>query len=299
MKKYFVIISIFCSVSLFAQSSGNTGLSFLKFGFGARNIAMGDIGTASANDVTALNYNPALLTSAENSEIMINHSSWIQDVSTEMLGVNFKMFGLPFAVGLNTTSIDGIEVRTKPGDPLSTFNAHYFYGSISSAIKITNNISAGVSIKYLYESLFADQANGAGFDFGFLYSGLIPNLNIGASVRNLGSMNKLRNESTKLPSDLRIAAAYDFSVESLNSEINFTAGLQKYFDVDNTHFHIGGEFGYNEVVFVRGGYITGYDSKNITAGLGIRWGSFAFDYAYVPFDFGLGNSSIITVKYTF
>ena len=33
-------------VTMFAQSAGNTGLSFLKYGFGARNIAMGDAGTA-------------------------------------------------------------------------------------------------------------------------------------------------------------------------------------------------------------------------------------------------------------
>ena len=47
MKKIFILLLVSSSV-LLAQSAGNTGLSFLKFGFGARNIAMGDAGASAS-----------------------------------------------------------------------------------------------------------------------------------------------------------------------------------------------------------------------------------------------------------
>ena len=113
MKK-FLLIFIFASTLVFAQSAGNTGLSFLKFGFGARNIAMGDAGASASNDLSALYYNPSRLALVEKNEILIMHSSWIQDVNSELFGIKWNMFGLPCAIGLNYTSISDIEIRTLP-----------------------------------------------------------------------------------------------------------------------------------------------------------------------------------------
>ena len=78
--------------SLLAQTAGNSGLSFLKLGFGARNIALGDAGTALSTDVTALFYNPAALAINPASEIMLMHNEWIQDVRSEILGARTLIF---------------------------------------------------------------------------------------------------------------------------------------------------------------------------------------------------------------
>lgn len=48
-----ILIIIITAVSLSGQSAGNAGLSFLKIGTGARNIALGDNGNTLAQDVTA------------------------------------------------------------------------------------------------------------------------------------------------------------------------------------------------------------------------------------------------------
>ncbi len=131
MKKFFILFLISVT-SVFAQSAGNSGLSFLKIGFGARNIAMGDVGTTVSNDVSSLFYNPARLAGNTGNEILLMHNQWIQDVRSELLGAKTNLFGLPFALGLNVTNIGNIEVRTKPGDPLTTFDANYFFGSLST-----------------------------------------------------------------------------------------------------------------------------------------------------------------------
>lgn len=280
-----------------AQSVGESGLAFLKHGFGSRNIAMGDLGVASSNDLTALNYNPALLAYDKKSQITFSHNSLFQDLSSEMIGVSFDAFGLPFAIGANTTSINNIEVRTKPGEAEGTFNAHYFFGSISTAYQINPDLSAGATIKYLYENLYSDESTGLAFDFGLSYKNLIGGLTLGASLKNIGSMSSLRSESTELPQDLRIGAAYDFVLSDFI--FSATGGFQEYLKEGTAHAHFGGEISYKENFAVRVGYLSGYDSKNISTGFGVIWKSLNIDYAYVPVKFGLGDSHILSLTYTF
>jgi hypothetical protein len=298
MKKLVLIFFISFS-SVFAQAAGESGFSFLKIGFGARNIAMGDLGVVTANDVTALYYNPAMISDFTNPQIFITHNEWIQDVSSEMLGVSFSLFGVPFAFGFNTTTIPGFEVRTQPGPVESTFNVNYFFGSLSTGFQVVDNLSVGITTKFLYENLFSDEASGLGFDFGLYYNDLINGLNIGASVRNLGSMNKLRNESTKLPIDLRIGTSYIFEVNEIESGIIVLGGIQKYTAAENLHIHLGSEILYKNFIAIRAGYITGYDSKGLTTGLGLVWNGVNLDYAFTPFQYGLDNAHTVSLMYTF
>ncbi|MDP3580823.1 MAG: hypothetical protein Q8S39_02740, partial [Ignavibacteria bacterium] len=115
MKKIYLII-LLVSFQSFAQSVGESGLAFLKHGFGARNVAMGDLGVASSNDLTALNYNPALLAYNRKSQIAFAHNSLFHDLSSEMIGVSYEAFGLPFPIASTTTSINKTEVSPKPGE---------------------------------------------------------------------------------------------------------------------------------------------------------------------------------------
>lgn len=298
MKKLLLIILISAGC-LIAQTAGNSGLSFLKLGFGARNIAMSDLGVVAANDLSALNYNPALLKENIKPQFSFTHNSLFQDLSSEMFAGSFSLFGLPFAVGVNTTSVDNIEIRTKPGEPDATFNANFFAASISTAFNVFENLNSGVSIKYLYESMYSDDATGLAFDLGLSYTGLIEGMSFGVALRNIGSMNDLRNENTKLPTDFRAGAAYSFALEQMNLDFTTLAGIQKYTDTDDTHLHLGSEAVYNDFFSVRLGYMSGYDSKNITTGFGIVWKSLNLDYAYVLVKYGLGDSHIFSFTYTF
>jgi hypothetical protein len=298
MKKILLIIVIM-SVTVLAQTAGNTGLSFLKYGFGARNIAMGDAGTALSNDLTGLFYNPAKLALTDKSEVLFMHNQWIQDVNSEVLGVKTELWGIPFALGFNVTSIDGIEYREIPGEPVTTFDANYFYGSLSTGFFVTDEISFGAGIKYLYEGLLNDEAQGFGFDFGLNYLLPYKGLTASAVVRNIGSMNALRNEETKLPAELRIGTAYTYSMEEAKFDFTGGAEYQKYLDTEDNHFNFGGEVLYNKLIAARAGYQTGYESRGFTAGIGLMWGNLKFDYAFLPFSYGLGNANLFSLQFKF
>lgn len=298
MKKILLFITI-SSVTILAQSAGNTGLSFLKYGFGARNIAMGDAGAALSNDLTGLFYNPAKLALTEKSEVLFMHNEWIQDVSSEVIGAKTELWGIPFALGFNVTSIGGIELREIPGEAISKFDANYFYGSLSTGFFVVDDLSFGASFKYLYEGLLSDEATGFGFDFGLNYLLPYKGLTASAVVKNIGSMNALRNEETKLPTELRIGTAYTFSLT--DSKFDFTGGVeyQKYLDNDDNHFNLGGEILFNKLIAARAGYQTGYESRGFTAGIGLMWGNLKFDYAFLPFSYGLGNANLFSLQFKF
>ena len=298
MKKLFLIF-IILPFLIFGQSAGNTGLSFLKFGFGARNIAMGDAGNSASNDLSALYYNPARLSSLKMNEAIFMHSSWIQDVNSEVLGIKWDLFGLPWAVGLNYTNVSDIEIRTGPGEPEAKFNANYFYGSLSTGFYILDNLSLGGTVKYLYEGLLSDEATGLGIDLGVSYNLPLKGLSVSSVIRNIGSMNALRNEETKLPADFRLGSAYSFGLEATKLDFVAVAELQKYLDTDDIHLNFGGDIVYDQIIALRLGYQTGYESKDFTGGIGLMWGNLRFDYAYLPFSLGLGSANLFSLQFRF
>jgi hypothetical protein len=298
MKKLFLIF-IFSPFFILGQSAGNTGLSFLKFGFGARNIAMGDAGNSASNDLSALYYNPARLSSLKMNEALFMHSSWIQDVNSEVLGIKWDLFGLPWAVGLNYTNVSDIEIRTRPGEPEAKFNANYFYGSLSTGFYILDNLSLGGTVKYLYEGLLSDEATGLGLDLGVSYNLPLKGLSVSSVIRNIGSMNALRNEETKLPADFRLGSSYSFGLEATKLDFVAVAELQKYLDTDDIHLNFGGDIVYDQIIALRLGYQTGYESKDFTGGIGLMWGNLRFDYAYLPFSLGLGSANLFSLQFRF
>lgn len=295
----YLILSLTLITSVYSQDAGNSGLSFLKLGASAKSISAADIGLLNS-DPASVFYNPAAVNLQNSASLMFTHQIWIQDLTSEILGANFSLFGLPFAIGVNTTKIKGFEIRTKPSaEPDGLFNANYFYGSISSGFTIIENLEFGVTIKYLYESLLSDDASGTGYDFGLIYSDLIQNLNVGFSMRNLGSMDALKTEKTKLPSDFIVNSTYKYDID--NSSFSFLPifGIQKYLETENLHLHLGTDILYSKQFAVRLGYITGYESKGLTAGAGFYWNGFNVDYAFTPFKYGLGNANTITLTYSF
>jgi hypothetical protein len=298
MKK-FLLIFILASSYIFAQSAGNAGLSFLKFGFGARNIAMGDAGASASNDLSALYYNPSRLALIEKNEVLIMHSSWIQDVNSELFGIKWNMFGLPWAIGLNYTNISDIEIRTRPGEPDSKFNANYFFGSLSTGFYVWDKLSFGTTIRYLYEGLLSDEANGWGFDFGLNYETPFRGLSVSTVIKNIGSMNALRKQETQLPTDFRLGSAYKFGVESAKLDFIAVAEFQKYLDTDDIHLNLGGDVIYDQIIALRLGYQSGYEAKSFTGGIGLMWGSLRFDYTYMPFTLDLGNANLFSLQFKF
>ena len=74
---------------------------------------------------------------------------------------------------------------------------------------------------------------------------------------------------------------------------------QRFTKTDNTNLNFGGEAGYKNLIAVRLGYQSGYDSRSFTYGFGLYWRNLTFDFAYVPFQLGLGSANLFSLRYKF
>lgn len=299
MKKIIILYFTIIFSGISAQTKVESGYSNLKIGNSARNQALADFGMTGNPDVANVSYNPAVLSILNGSQLFFSHNSWIQDVSSQSIAGNSILYGIPFSIQVNNTMIKDIEIRTKPGELQSKFDARYFSTSFSLSSKLYDNLSGGITLKYLYENILSDESSGYAFDFGFLYTGIIPKLDLSFSLRNIGSVSELRNISSKLPRDIRLGGNYQIDFEKITSTLNFVLGVQKYLAENDNHIHLGAEYIYDEIVFLRVGYVSAYESHKISYGLGFSWASARLDYAYLPFDYNLGSSNTISLLYNF
>ena len=293
------ILSLLITGSVFAQNdgAGNTGLSFLKLGVSSRAVSLGEAVVSNSYDASATHYNPAGLFLGSDVNAIFMHNEQILGVRTEYLAAKIKFDKVALGFGLNNTSISDIEVREIPDALLDVFTAQNFAFGLSGAYKINDMVQVGITAKFLYEKIYVDNASGYAFDFGGLYSK--DNLSIGAAISNIGSMTELRSASTKLPALGRFGASYLIDVPNLDGGVRIGADGFKVFDGGKFHVNAGAEFLYKDFLSIRAGYQSGYEDRNFTTGIGLKYKAFSLDYAFVPYRYALGSSHTITVGTSF
>jgi hypothetical protein len=297
-KLLLIILLLALGDGIARAQAGNTGLAFLKLGAGARALGMGEAFTAVASDPSATYYNPSGLSYSGEPQLLLMHKSWIQDTRTEFLAATTRLDRLALGLSVNGTTISDIELRTVPGPASETFTARNSAIGISAAYAIDTDMSLGVTGKYLFEKILADEASGYALDFGATY--ITPwNIRLGLALTNIGSMNELRYDATKLPEASRCGGSYQVRFEQLDAVLTCAADIVSYSGEDITHGLFGAEFDYPHTFAVRLGYQTSYESKDFSAGIGIHCNIVRLDYAYVPFKYDLGTTHTFSLSIEF
>jgi len=290
------LVAALIPVWLFSQGS-SSGVSHLNIPGLPRPAAMGQALVADPGVLSSASNNPANLLNPESAEILLSHSEWIQDVRSEYLTARIPVSGFSMGLSVRSTSIEGIEIRERPGPPLGTVTARSLSIGATGALEVVENATFGLTLRYLYEKMYVDEANGYSADLGVLYKTPIKGLIGGVSVTNLGRLGAFRQESSSLPTMLNLGARYGLTFDE------FTLLLAPAFlmrlEPSTPMAALGAEVSYLEMVSLRVGYQSGYDARTFSAGLGVRYGLVGVDYAYVPFSEDLGASHIISVGVSF
>ena len=288
----FLTLLFILSQQLSAQV-GTSGLSFLKIGVGARNIAMGDVNTLDKSDPSSIYYNPATMGLSDKSQLMLTHREWVGDTRTEYLGAFVPMGKFRFGIGINITTIDNIEIRMAPGASQGTFSSRNSAIGLSASYDF-ENLLIGFTGKFLYEKILIDEASGYGLDFGAIYKTPWA-VQLGLSINNIGSMNALRDQSSSLPTLIRFGGSKTFNFETINSSVTPVAEVVSVFKEHKAHIQFGSEFCYQNMFSLRAGFQTGYGAKFFSAGVGFKYNIFVIDYAFVPFKYDFGTTHTISV----
>lgn len=329
MKKL-IIISVFLlfTGSILADNTnvGSSGAQFLKIGVGSKYQGMAEASVAVANDVYAMYWNPAGLTSIENSSISFTNVNWFLDVDLNYFGFAhyFEDVGV-FGVSAMVLSMGNQEITTfeQQEGTGQFYSASSYAIGVSFARQLTNRFSFGTTIKYVGERIHNERASSFAFDFGTLLHIGYQSLRLGMSISNMGPDLKftgsdldvpyqdvnndgsigaeLKTTPYSMPMVFRMGMAYDFDFGPSN--ILTLAGELKHPNDNLQQASLGAEFNFNDKFFLRSGYKFNYEEETLAFGGGLNTKisestSLEIDYAWQ--DFGrLSSTQRFSVGFKF
>ncbi len=293
----FVLVLFLFNLSKIWALPQTTGLAYLKYNFLPKPASLGEAFTAYSEGLASLHFNPSGLASSSDNEIVFMHNSWLQDITLDYLAAGFNIKNHHLAVGFTFHQIPNLERREGPSSsPLGTFEAHDLALDLSYARKVREQLNLGISFKYLYEKIDIYSASGVGIDLGGIY--FLGNWQIGAAVLNLGPNLKFKSEDFSLPTQFRLGAVHHLPQKIAAGNLKVSLDVVKT-KGDKWKLNTGGEYGWEDKVFLRAGYKTEYEETNFSFGTGVKYKSYAIDYAFVPFQSDLGSSHRVSLSVKF
>ncbi|MDP1677362.1 MAG: PorV/PorQ family protein [Bacteroidota bacterium] len=312
---------------------GTAGAQELLIPVGARGMALGSSAIANASGIDAIYWNPAGIVRTESSvEAMFSQMQYIADIGVAYgaLNVNAGSFG-NLAFTIKSVSFGDIPRTTEdfPDGTGETFSPTFVTTGITYGRLLNDRISVGVTFNLIAEQIMSTSATGMGINAGVQYSGLaIPELKFGIAVKNIGpnmSYNgsnlyrfgtidadrdaqyyKVEAASFELPTTMEIGLAYEKKFGGQHN-IMFSSTFQNN-NYSTDEYKFGGEYGYNNLLFVRGGYNVNPEADkdaqifDYTFGFGLNFDLagtvVGFDYAYRHTLFFDANS-VVTVTLGF
>jgi hypothetical protein len=279
--------------------SGTVTGQFLKLSTSARAIAMGGAQVSVAEGVNSMAYNPAGILAVENYGFGATYTQLYADIQHSYVGGVKNIPGLG-AVGVSVVmlSTDDMAVTT-PAFPEGTgemFKASDYAVGISFARQVTDQFRVGVNGKWIQSYLYnSDVGTGSfAFDIGTLYDIPVLQSHIGVSLTNLGKDLTFVNETYSLPTALRFGVLVDVLKDETNSLVT-TLQITRVNDADE-QYNLGGEYEFNGMFALRGGWKFAYDQEDVTAGFGVKLNSFGvnsvLDYAYNNFKYLPGTHTV-------
>lgn len=325
MKTGFIFtLLMLLSGSLFAQ---NSGLEMLNIAPTPYSLSRAEATVSLPEGAASIFSNPALLVYNDASSLDLGYSLWIANVNNAFGGVNFKNDKRAIAFSFYSSGSNNYEQRDGPSpDPNGTFSIQYL--SIAAAYAYDfNYFSLGGAFQFLNEENYTYRASGYAFNLGVATHFMNERVRAGASISNLGEMERLIVEATTLPVNAKVGFAADIAEISaqknnelpilISASTDFVYPLSDTNDRDyadytasDPHFNVGMFFTIAEVVEVSGGYkfrtkdifdgdFSGYTERPFSLGAGFITDNIRFNYALIPFKTGWGTVHSIGIQYQF
>ncbi len=271
------------------ERPGSAGGQFLEIDVNPRAAAMGGAYMSIGKGAETITYNPAFLVYSPRITLSVNHTKWFANINYDFASVAFNLdeigsFGI-LCSGLMTGEM---QVRTplQPDGTGETFYSAYYRFGIAYARKLTNHVSFGGTLNYIYGSLYKDfTASAVSADISVLYRTHYHGFSFGMKIEHFGSEMKYINEAYPLPTNFQFGLSA-YALEQKNYSILVSAKAKKP-NVGKPLGSLGLELKVFRHIFIRGGYQVNSLVQTYSFGLGINWRvlrqRFSVDYSYSDF----------------
>lgn len=299
------------------EKVGTTSMQLLKIPMGVRGIGMGSAFVSAADGAEAIWWNPGALTTVKKNQVQIAQINLPADVQCNAISYA-RPWGEYSAVSLHLINLftDDMPVRTwqAPEGTGEFFNAYDVVVGASYATRLTDKFSLGGHLRYLRSSLEEHSYDGVSVDLGTVYQTGLRSLKLGMAIQNLGPEVKYSGEfldwreagindedvpqsesfeGASLPTMFRLGVSFDvWQMLELEANENHSGLFAVEMDHPNDNkerLNFGGEYGYQQTLFLRAGGKFGYDEESFSLGFGLKFDvmndyALNFDYAYSHWD---------------
>lgn len=328
---------------------GTRGANFLQLGVGARASAMAGAATGYVSGPDSWYWNPAGGAAMEGFGIAASRQNLYQDLDITHNYAALGLPVLGGVVGLHVIALNSGEItRTTEESPLgddptlgSTFEWNSMSIGASYARRLTDRLALGGTIKFVSEGMNDASTKWMALDLGTQFQTGIYGLTLGASLSNVGPASQMRgslvrrevntddfsNQLTDISFDTRDTELPTLFRFSVGSELFGTAnslwgqgggshavlGELAVSDAIDTDVQaaLGLEYGWRNILFVRGGKRFYNDDRDVgesssimyglSGGFGVRLPvsgrGLRFDYAYTSLGDQLQNVQVFSLEF--
>jgi|MDTD01.2.fsa_nt_gb hypothetical protein len=260
-----LLLSVIPGAKLFSQAGG-AAVPFLLISPDARSSAMGEVGTAIADDINAVYWNPAGLgfqdyvpmsgydpddddSYVPYRQVALTFSRWLPQFNADLyyaygtFGQYIESWDGTVAANITFMNLGEFTRTDEGGNELGVFLSNEFVFGLSYGTLIGDDLGLGFQLKYIQSNLApaGTQSESAGtgisaaFDLGLLWKpqeldvfGLDMGnvMALGFNLQNVGPKMTYNQEADPLPTTLRLGAAFKVYQDEFN-ELTVTADMAK------------------------------------------------------------------------
>jgi hypothetical protein len=294
-----------------SDRAGSVGVLFLKLGMSPRAAALGNTYMGISDDITGIFLNPVSIVHLEGNQFFFSELEYLVDTRAIAGAFSFEM---PKAVGgriaVHYTGFFSGEMTKTTSEDIDGTMANETFSWNETAIGVTyaraftDKFSLAVGAKYVRTDVADLYSHTVAFDVGTMYRTGFRNLRIGMSTTNFGPDMRFQGkyDNTYISSIWQVSVSERYGYYPL--PISFQVGIADEVykaeqmritgAIDYSHpndlaerIHVGAEFAYDEMFFVRGGFFMDMDKSNVPDP--INPGDDALD-RFMEFRFGAGFS---------
>jgi len=281
----------------FLCASSNYG-DFLNINVGARQIALAGGFTGVADDIFAMEYNPAGTALSNKNEFAFSHTEYLGGANFEYIAYKGKTkYNINYGSSIRLFSINDVE-RNLSGIKIGDFTNKNILINLNSSKKY-KTFYFGFNLKYLSEKIYNKSFTSLLYDAGILFDLITDNENkfirFGAAIVNVGTDKKYGAYSFSAPSKLKVACSYNTLL--FNKDLIMAFELQAERNTDLSKI-IGFEYYFKPFIIIRTGININDDYSefsNFNFGFGVKQKFGIINYAFQSYN-ELGNTHTITFQ---
>ena len=251
-----IVFTLLAPFSTLSAQESQTAYNFLRLPVSAHAAALGgDNISLVDDDATLIFQNPALINDVSDRTINLNFMTYMEGTKTASAAF-LKAAGERGTWGVTAQYMDygSMKETTADNQELGTFSARDIAIGGTFAYALTNELSGGVTAKFITSYIGSYNSLALGVDLGINYYHEDYDLSLSAVARNLGGQFKAyKDDFDRIPLDLQIGATKRIGHSPLRVSATMSR-LNDWSEGFGRHFAIGADVLLGQSIYVAAGY---------------------------------------------